>query len=88
MSPISQAEPPAAPKENPDPPTPDEAARILTEAWADPDWGTQLWVAMTTGARRGEICAIRWSAVSLDEGRRAGHLDQPPSASLLSTTKR
>ena len=68
-SPISQAEPPAAPKPNPHPPTPDEAARILTEAWRDPDWGTLLWVAMTTGARRGEICAIRWSAVNLDEGR-------------------
>ena len=24
---------------------------------------------MTTGARRGEMCAIRWSAVNLDEGR-------------------
>jgi integrase len=24
---------------------------------------------MTTGARRGELCPIRWSAVSLDEGR-------------------
>jgi hypothetical protein len=40
------------PVTNPDPPTPDEAAWILAEAWADPDWGTQLWVAMTT-ARRG-----------------------------------
>ncbi len=76
VSPINQAEPPGAPKENPDPPTPDEAARILTEAWADPDWGTQLWVAMTTGARRGEICAIRWSAVSLDEGRESIWLRQ------------
>jgi integrase len=24
---------------------------------------------MTTGARRGELCAIRWSSVSFDEGR-------------------
>src|SRR3712207_7458133 len=24
---------------------------------------------MTTGARRGELCALRWSSVSLDEGR-------------------
>jgi integrase len=72
VSPIIQAEPPAAPKENPDPPTPDEAARILTEAWADPDWGTQLWVAMTTGARRGEICAIRWRSTWTRAGSRSG----------------
>lgn len=68
-NPLGQAEPPAAPKPNPAPPTPAEAARILNEAWRDPDWGTFLWVAMTTGARRGELCAVRWSSVSLDEGR-------------------
>jgi integrase len=69
VSPIDQAVPPAAPKPNPEPPTPSEAARIVTEAWRDPDWGALLWVAMTTGARRGELCAIRWSSVNLDEGR-------------------
>jgi integrase len=69
VSPIAQGEPPAAPKENPSPPSPAEAARIVTAAYRDPDWGTQLWVAMTTGARRGEVCAIRWPAVNLDEGR-------------------
>lgn len=69
VSPIVQAEPPPAPKPNPAPPTPAEAARLLNEAWRDPDWGTFLWVAMTTGARRGELCAVRWSAVNLDEGR-------------------
>ena len=69
VSPIAQGEPPAAPRENPDPPTPAEAARIVAEAWRDPDWGTQIWLAMTTGARRGEICAIRWPSVILDEGR-------------------
>lgn len=69
VSPVAQGEPPTAPRENPDPPTPAEAARIVTEAWRDPNWGTQIWVAMTTGARRGEVCAIRWPSVILDEGR-------------------
>ncbi len=69
MSPTTQTEPPAAAKPNPQPPSPDEAARILNAAWRDPDWGTFLWVAMTTGARRGELCAIRWSSVSLEPGR-------------------
>lgn len=68
-SPVAQAEPPAAPKPNPHPPTPDEAARILNAAWEDPDWGTLVWCAMTTGARRGELCALRWAAVDLTEGR-------------------
>jgi integrase len=69
VSPVGQAEPPAAPKPNPEPPTPAEAARIVAKAWRDPDWGTLLWTAMTTGARRGELCAVRWSLVDLTEGR-------------------
>jgi integrase len=69
VSPIGQAEPPAAPTPNPEPPTPDEAARILNEAWRDPAWSGLLWVAMTTGARRGELCAIRRSSLNLDPGR-------------------
>jgi integrase len=69
VSPIGQAEPPAAPTPNPEPPTPDEAARILNEAWRDPAWSGMLWVAMTTGARRGELCAIRRSSLNLDPGR-------------------
>lgn len=69
VSPIGQAEPPAAPKANPQPPTPADAARILNAAWRDLDWGTLLWTAMTTGARRGELCAVRWTSVNLDDGR-------------------
>jgi integrase len=69
VSPMGQAEPPAAPKANPQPPTPADAARILNAAWRDPDWGALLWTAMTTGARRGELCAVRWSSVNLDDGR-------------------
>ena len=36
----------------------------------DPDWGMLVWLTMTTGARRGELCALRWSARRL--GRRRG----------------
>lgn len=45
--------------------TPEEAARILEEAWDDPDWGMLVWLTMTTGARRGELCGLRWSHLSL-----------------------
>lgn len=60
---LPEAEPPAAPVPNPHPPSEAEAARIVNEAWKDPDWGTLIWVAMTTGACRGELCALRWSRV-------------------------
>lgn len=50
---------------DPRPPTPHEAARIIDKAYRlDPDWATFLWVAMTTGARRGELCALPWSDVN------------------------
>jgi DNA-binding transcriptional regulator YhcF (GntR family) len=29
-------------------------------------WGCLLWLAMTTGARRGELCAMRWDLLDLD----------------------
>src|SRR5689334_19569412 len=62
-NPVRQAEPPALPKADPQPPTPAQAAAIATTAWADPDWGMLVWLAMTTGARRGELCALRWRDV-------------------------
>jgi integrase len=65
-NPLLQAEPPAARKPEPRPPTVEEAARIVNVAWEDPDWGTLIWLAITTGARRGELCALRWAALDLD----------------------
>ncbi len=69
VNPIGQATPPPAPRSNPQPPSARNAARIVTESFRDPDWGALVWTAMTTGARRGELCAIRISALNLDEGR-------------------
>jgi integrase/DNA-binding transcriptional regulator YhcF (GntR family) len=69
VNPLPDAEPPAAPVPNPHPPSAAEAARIVNEAWKDPDWGTLIWLAMTTGARRGELCALRWSRIDLAPGR-------------------
>jgi integrase len=47
---------PAPAPSKPDPPTAEEAARMLNEAWAsDPDWGLLLWLTMVTGSRRGEM---------------------------------
>ncbi|WP_285790715.1 tyrosine-type recombinase/integrase [Micromonospora sp. NBRC 101691] len=79
VNPAAQAEPPAAPHPDPQPPNPTDAARIITESWRDPDWGALVWLAMTTGARRGELCALRWHHLDLAAGvltlRRSAYLD-------------
>jgi hypothetical protein len=49
-------------------PAPAEAARLLNAAWEDPDWGAFVWTAMTTGARRGELCSLKREDVDLDTG--------------------
>jgi integrase len=59
-SPTPDADPPPKPRPEPQPPTPAEATRILAAAWVDPDLGPLVWLAMVTGARRGELCALRW----------------------------
>jgi integrase len=66
ISPIAQVEPPPASRPDPQPPSIEEAARIINEAWRDPDWGALVWLAVTTGARRGELCGLRWMSVDLD----------------------
>jgi integrase len=69
IDPIDNAEPPPPAAANPQPPSASEAATILNAAWqSDPDWGMQIWLLMITGARRGEICAIRWRHLDLENG--------------------
>jgi integrase len=64
-NPVLMAAPRAARRPDPRPPTPEDAARICEAAWEDSDWGTLVWLTMTTGARRGELCGLRWSDVDL-----------------------
>ncbi|TCN36870.1 site-specific recombinase XerD [Kribbella orskensis] len=66
INPMDFAEAPAAPKPKARPPSVSETARILTEAWKDPDWGTLIWLTMMGGNRRGELCGIRWRHVDLE----------------------
>ena len=67
-SPVTQAEAPPPKPPDPRPPTPAEAAKLIEEASLDPDWGALVWFTMTTGARRGEVCALRWRNVDLGHG--------------------
>jgi integrase/DNA-binding FadR family transcriptional regulator len=68
ISPMTLAEPPGVTPSNPRPPTPAQTARIVNDAWTDPDWATLIWLTMVTGLRRGELCAIRWRHIDFDTG--------------------
>lgn len=52
------------------PPSVEVAQQILTAALAraDVDFGTIIALALATGARRGELIALRWMKVDLDDG--------------------
>jgi integrase len=66
-SPVTEAKKPPVPASDPRPPTTAEAAGLVNEAWrTDADWGVFVWTAMTLGARRGELCALRWQDVDLE----------------------
>jgi integrase len=57
------------PTPQPDPPTVEQAARIVDAAWGQDDaWGTLVWLVMVTGVRRAELLALRWSDVDLTAG--------------------
>jgi integrase len=66
VNPADRAEHPARDPAQPDPPAAADAARLIEEAARrDPDWGAFVWVTTTTGARRGEMCALHWEDVDL-----------------------
>lgn len=79
------AQPPAFEPHDPDPPSPAEAAAILNEAANDPEWCLFLWLTMTTGSRRGEMCALRWS--DLDLGRRTVSVAHNTDGKTVKATK-
>ncbi|HTF47207.1 MAG TPA: tyrosine-type recombinase/integrase [Pseudonocardia sp.] len=67
-NPARIAQRPRAKAPEPDPPSATEAAQLLDAAFEiDEDWGTLVWLVMTTGLRRGEVCALRWRDIDLDE---------------------
>lgn len=61
VNPATNATPPRQAKADLSPPNPNQVAELLHAAHArDPEVGNFIHIAATTGARRGEICAIRW----------------------------
>lgn len=66
-NPARVARRPKAKPPEPDPPSAAEAGRLADEAFRmDDDWGTLVWLTMTTGMRRGELCGLRFSKLDLD----------------------
>ena len=52
-----------------DAPTPEEVKLLIERAEAkDPELATLLFVAATTGCRRGELCGLRWSDADFEKG--------------------
>lgn len=65
----ANATPPKVRTSKPRPPTIRAVAALIEAAQEkDPEFGLAVLLAAATGARRGELCAIRWSDVDLDAG--------------------
>lgn len=68
-NPAAAATPPRVPVHDIKPPAPADLARLFATAHeTDPDLATFVLVAAATGARRGELVALRWRDVDLDRG--------------------
>ncbi|MCA1693708.1 MAG: site-specific integrase [Actinobacteria bacterium] len=69
VNPLEAVKRPRQQHPKPDPPTAEDAARIVSAAWAqDADWGTFVWLAFITGARRGELLGLGWEHLDLSAG--------------------
>jgi integrase len=69
-SPASHASPPTVHQKDLSVPTPEQLQTLVSRAEAtDTVLGTAVALAALTGARRGELAALRWSDVDLDSGR-------------------
>ena len=68
-NPADYAHPPKLARHRALPPRPEQVAALLNAAGAsDEELGVFLWLAVTTGARRGELVALRWSDFELERG--------------------
>jgi integrase len=67
-NPITRTSPPATRGREIHPPTPAELGRLFDACGeTHPDLASLIYVAATTGARRGELCGLRWSDIDLDQ---------------------
>ena len=70
MNPAANASPPRAKKQHLELPDPADVARLIeAAAKVNPSLPTYFRLAAATGARAGELCALRWKHVDLDKRR-------------------
>jgi integrase len=70
VNPAANASPPRARKQQLDLPDPGDIAQLIeAAAKVNPSLPTYLRLAAATGARRGELCALRWKHVDLEHRR-------------------
>lgn len=68
-NPAALASPPRIPTTEIRPPSREDVAAFLSGLTeTDPEFGTLVWLAAVTGARRGELCGLRWSDVDATTG--------------------
>ena len=69
VNPVLRASPPSVRGGEIHPPTRDQLQQLLAAcASTHEDLGSLIFVAATSGARRGELCGLRWSDLDLDVG--------------------
>jgi integrase len=68
-NPALLATPPKVPRSEIHPPGRDDVAAFAAKlATSDPDLGALVWLAAVTGARRGELCGLRWADLDSETG--------------------
>ncbi len=69
-NPAIDASPPRVPMKELKPPDPDQVVQLFRLAQeSDPELATFIMLAASSGARRGELLALRWSDIDLDGAR-------------------
>ena len=77
-NPVLRASPPSTRGREINPPTPDELGQLLRACSEQHlELASIIYTAATTGARRGELCGLRWSDVDLDTATATP--DRPPA---------
>src|SRR5579875_3620930 len=66
-SPADRASPPPVPHHEIQPPTAEQLGALIAEMdRSDHDRASMVYVAATTGCRRGELCGLRWTDIDFD----------------------
>jgi integrase len=69
-NPAIDASPPRVPMKELKPPNPDQVVQLFRLAQElDPELATFIMLAASSGARRGELIALRWKDIDLDRGK-------------------